>query len=370
MLTREAKSMSDGIDTAVILTGGEGTRLRPLTNNRPKPLLPVLGRPCVEYTLRAMASAGIQKVYLACGYKSIEVVKAIGDGSAYGVEIVYAFEEQPMGTAGAVKLLEKQLPDTYVVAMGDVLMDIDFHHIVSFHKKSGAMVTIALTEVEKPEQFGIVGLEEDGRITRFKEKPRSDEVFSHLINAGIYVIQNDAFKRVPQDTKFDFSKNLFPRLLEEGQPLFGLKLRGMWHDIGHPKDLLSANLGMAERKGVERHIFGVEVEGKVCGSKFFAKGARLRGPVYLGDEVRVGEGSLIMRSAIGEEGVVESGAQVVGSLLLRNCLIRKGAAVRSSVLGEGCLIDEGVTLIDCVLGDGVSVKGTQVIEGRTLESSI
>ncbi|MCU0861856.1 MAG: NDP-sugar synthase [Methanomassiliicoccales archaeon] len=359
--------MIHGVKTAVVLAGGEGTRLRPLTNHRPKPLLPVLGRPCVEYTLRALAAAGIEQAYLACGYKSMDVVKALGDGSSLGIDIVYAFEEQPMGTAGAVKLLEKKLPETFVVAMGDVLMDIDFEHIIRFHTSAGAMVTIALTEVDRPEQFGIVGIEENGRISRFKEKPRTEDVFSNLINAGIYVIQKEAFARVPQDTKFDFSKNLFPKLMEEGQPLFGLRLRGMWHDIGQPRDLLNANLGMAERKGVERHIFGTDVQGKVCGSKFFAKGAKLRGPIYLGEEARVGEGTLVSRSAIGQESVVEGGAEIVDSLLLSSCLVRKGAVVQSSIVGDGCLVGEGVTLKDCVLGDNVVLREPGLVEGRTLE---
>lgn len=359
--------MIHGVTQAVVLAGGEGTRLRPLTNNRPKPLLPVLGRPCIEYTLRALAAAGIEKAYLACGYKSMDVVKALGNGKNLGLELVYAFEEQPMGTAGAVKLLERQLPDTFVVAMGDVLMDIDFEHIIRFHKDSGATVTIALTQVEKPEQFGIVGIEENGRITRFKEKPRAEEVFSNLINAGVYVIQKEAFSHVPQDTKFDFSKNLFPKLMELGSPLFGLKLRGMWHDIGQPGDLLNANLGMAERKGVERHIPGTDVEGRIFGSKFFAKGAKLRGPVYLGDEVRIGEKALVSRSAIGQEGVVEGEAQVLDSLMLTSCLVRKGAVVQGSILGDNCLVGEGVVLKGCVIGDGVALRQPGMIEGKTLE---
>lgn len=359
--------MTHGVTQAVVLAGGEGTRLRPLTNNRPKPLLPVLGRPCVEYTLRALGAAGIQKVYLACGYKSMDVVKALGDGERMGIDLIFAFEEEPMGTAGAVKLLEKKLPETFVVAMGDVLLDIDFEHIIRFHKDSKATATIALTEVEQPEQFGIVGMEENGRISRFREKPRKEEVFSNLINAGVYVIQKDAFHYVPEDTKFDFSKNLFPKLMEEGKPLFGSILRGMWHDIGRPVDLLKANLGMAERKGVERHIFGTDVEGKVFGNRFFARGAKLRGPVYLGDEVRVGEKALISRAGIGQESVVEGEAQVVESLVLNNCLVRKGALVHGCIIGDNCLIGEGVILRDCLLGDNVSVKGPAVLEGKTLE---
>ena len=360
--------MTHGVTQAVVLVGGEGTRLRPLTNNRPKPLLPVLGRPCVEYTLRALGAAGVQKVYLACGFKSMEVVKALGDGKRLGLDLVFAFEEEPMGTAGAVKLLESKLPETFVVAMGDVLMDIDFEHLIRFHKVAGAEATIALTEVERPEQFGIVGLEENGRICRFKEKPKPEEVFSNLINAGVYVLQKDAFRYVPEDTKFDFSKNLFPKLMEEGKPLFGSRLRGMWHDIGRPIDLLLANQGMAERKGVERQIVGTETEGKVFGNRFFATGARLMGPVYLGDDVRVGERTLVLRSGVGQGSVIEGEVKLIDSLVLTNCRVRKGAHLEGSIVGDNCLIGEGVLLKDCVLGDNVNIKGPAKLEGKTLES--
>ncbi|HUL38967.1 MAG TPA: NDP-sugar synthase [Methanomassiliicoccales archaeon] len=359
--------MTQGVTQAVVLVGGEGTRLRPLTNNRPKPLLPVLGRPCVEYTLRALGAAGIQKVYVACGFKSIDVVKALGDGKKLGIDLVFAFEEEPMGTAGAVKLLENKLPDTFVVAMGDVLLDIDFDHLIRFHRSTAAEVTIALTEVERPEQFGIVGLEEDGRISRFMEKPKPEEVFSNLINAGIYVMQRSAFRYVPEATKFDFSKNLFPRLMEEGKRLFGSRLRGMWHDIGRPIDLLKANLAMAERRGAERQIVGTETQGKIFGNRFFASGAKLVGPVYLGDDVRIGEKALVMRSGIGQGSVVEGEAKLVDSLALTNCRVRKGAQIEGCIIGDNCFIDEGVALKDCILGDNVMVKGPAKLEGRTLE---
>lgn len=359
--------MIHGVNQAVVLAGGEGTRLRPLTNHRPKPLLPVLGRPCVEYTLRALAAAGIEKVYLACGYKSMEVVEALGDGKGLGLDLVYAFEEQPMGTAGAVKLLADKMDETFVVAMGDTLMDIDFEVVIREHMEKKATVTIALTEVDKPEEFGIVGLEENGRITRFKEKPRKEEVFSNLVNAGVYVVQREAFDHVPPDTKFDFSKNLFPKLMEAGKPLFGSPLRGLWKDIGRPADLLDANIRMAERKGVERYIFGIKTEGRIYGGGFSGRGAALNGPVYLGDGVKLGEGSVVTRSAVGQGTEVGPTARIADSLLLNSCVVGKGASIESSILGDGCVVGPGVVLKDCILGDKVAIEGPASLESRTLE---
>jgi mannose-1-phosphate guanylyltransferase len=272
-----------------------------------------------------------------------------------------------MGTAGAVKLLEEDLDETFVVAMGDTLMDIDFEVLVREHRDMNAMVTIALTEVDKPCEFGIVGLGEDHRITRFKEKPRQDEVFSNLINAGVYVIQKEAFGYVPPGTKFDFSKNLFPKLMEAGKPLYGSQLRGLWKDIGRPEDLLDANIRMAERKGVERYISGIKTEGRIYGGGFSGHGSVLNGPVYLGDGVKLGEGTVVTRSAIGQDTVIEPASRIVDSLLLSNCQIMRGACLEGSIIGDNCRIGAGVVLRRCILGDNVVIEAPANIEGRIFE---
>ncbi len=358
--------MISGVKEAVVLAGGEGTRLRPLTNNRPKPLLPVLGRPCIEYSLRALSSAGIEIIDLACAYKGKEVVNQLGDGKALGLNIEYAFEETPMGTAGAVKLLEDKLPDVFVVVMGDTLMDIDFHKVILFHQEHKAMVTIALTEVTNPAEYGIVGLDQDSRIVRFKEKPEQAEVFSNLINAGVYVIQKEAFRYVPEGVKFDFSKNLFPKLMEAGHPLYGVKLHGMWKDIGRPKDLLDANLQMAARRGTQRQTEGENHWSKTYGTSF-SGGSPPIGASFLGENVRLGEGAIISSSVIGKNSRIEAGVKIFDSLLLDDCLVMNIASIVSSIIGQGCEIGSGVSLTNCVLGDEVTVDGPIELEGRTLE---
>jgi len=181
------------------------------------------------------------------------------------------------------------------------------------------------------------------------------------------VMQRSAFRYVPEATKFDFSKNLFPKLMEEGKRLFGSRLKGMWHDIGRPIDLLKANLAMAERRGAERQIVGTETRGKIFGNRFFASGAKLVGPVYLGDDVRIGEKAIVMRSGVGQGSVVEGEAMLVDSLALTNCRVRKGAQIEGCIIGDNCFIGEGVALKDCILGDNVMVKGPAKLEGRALE---
>jgi len=359
--------LTSRVKQAVVLAGGEGTRLRPLTNARPKPLLPVLGRPCVEYVLRSLASAGIEEVFLTCSYRSNDMVAALGEGREFGIDLIYAFEEQPAGTAGAVKLLEERLGPTFVVASGDVLADVDIGTLIEFHRRKGAWATIALTEVESPQEFGIVGLDDDGRIVRFKEKPAVHEVFSNLINAGVYVLEKEAVAHIPFGEKFDFSKNLFPRLLEAGKPLFGTRIGGLWKDIGRSSDLLEANLRMADRRGKEVAVPGATVVGKVSGGGYAAEGAAINGPAHIGEGARLEKGSVVTSSVIGRGSVVGMDAEVIGSLLMDRCSLGIGCSVRESVLGEGCGIGPGVQVVNSVLGDGVRLEGPLSLEGKTLE---
>lgn len=351
---------------AVIMAGGEGTRLKPLTNTRPKPLLPVLGRPCIEYVINSLASAGVEEIFIACGYRSQDIVKSLGETTRSGAKIVYAYEETPMGTAGAVKLLQDRIHGTFIVGSGDTITDADLGRLIDLHMEKKALVTMALTEVERPEQFGIVGVNADGRIERFKEKPKPEEVFSNVINAGTYVLEPEVLDHVPTATKYDFSKNLFPDLLQQGKVLCASRLNGYWKDIGRPKDLFRANIDLAERHGQNITIRGALCKGKIFGSGFNAEGARIYGPVYVGERTRLGRGTSVTRSAIGKESTLGEKVSVEDSLLLDRCQIGAGAILRGSILGEGCIIGPGVSLVDSVLGDGVKLEGPASLEGRSL----
>jgi mannose-1-phosphate guanylyltransferase len=345
------------------MAGGEGTRLRPLTNTCPKPLLPVLGRPCMEYVIRSLTKAGVEEIFLALGYRSEDVVKALGDGSDLGANIIYAYEDVPMGTAGAVKLLEDRLDDTFVVGSGDTLTDADLSKLIDFHFDRKAVATMSLTEVESPEQFGIVGTSAEGRIERFKEKPKTEEVFSRVINAGTYVLTREALRLVPKDTKYDFSKNLFPDILARGMPLYAMPLHGYWKDIGRPHDLYLANIDMASRRGEPTFIKGAFTEGEVLDEGAVADGADIVGPSFLGRNVRL-DGCKVERSAVNADSSVGDGAEVVRSLLLDGCSIANDAVVVDCILGKGCHVGPGVSLTGTVLGDGVRVEGPSSLEGK------
>lgn len=358
--------MTDEI-TAVILAGGEGTRLRPLTNTCPKPLLPVLGRPCVEYIIRSLADAGVGTAYLTCGYRSQDMVDALGDGRQFGLDMRFAFEDHPAGTAGAVKLLESKLGGTVVVVSGDVLADVDLRSMIEVHRRNKAVATMALTTVDRPEEFGIVGLDEDGRIVRFKEKPPTEEVFSNLINAGIYVLERLAVENIPAGEKFDFSKQLFPKLLGMGEPLYGVPLSGLWKDIGRPRDLLDANLRMAERRGQEVQIPGARCTGRIVATDLVAEGCEIEGPAYLGEGAILRSGSALSSCAVGDRTEIGPGTRIEDSFLMGFCAVGGDCLVRGSLLGRGCIIGDGVVLDSAVLGDGVRVDKGAEVRGRTIE---
>lgn len=346
---------------AVIMAGGEGTRLRPLTNTCPKPLLPVLGRPCMEYVIRSLVKAGVEEIFIALGYRSEDVVRVLGDGSELDASILYAYEEVPMGTAGAVKLLEARLDDTFLVGSGDTLTDANLSQLIDFHFAKSAVATMALTEVEAPEQFGIVGTAVDGRIERFKEKPKPEEVFSRVINAGTYVMTRKALEMVPRATKYDFSKNLFPELLAKGMPLYAMPLSGYWKDIGRPHDLYLANIDMAARRGEPSFIKGAVTEGEVLDEGVIADGAEIVGPCFLGANTRL-EGSRVERSALNADSFAGEGAEIVRSLLLDHCHISASACITECILGRGCYVGPGVSLTGTVLGDGVRVEGPESLD--------
>jgi len=334
---------------AVVLAGGEGTRLRPLTATRPKPLLPVLGVPCIEYVIRSLAEAGVEHIIIACGYRSEDIRLALGNGERFGVELDMAFEKEPMGTAGAVKLLEDRLDGTFLVGSGDTLTDADLGDLVDFHVRKGAEATMGLTEVERPEQFGIVGVSTEGRITRFKEKPRTEEVFSRVINAGTYVLEPEVLKMIPPATKYDFSKNLYMDMLEKGRGLYAEPLKGYWKDIGRPSDLYLANMDMASRRPPTPPPSGA----KVLGSCHFGPGVSVRGAV-------------IIDSAVGRNCVLHG--TVERSLLLDRVEVGVNASLNGCVIGEGCVIGDGASLSDCVLGDGATVSKGKVLVGAQVEA--
>jgi len=334
---------------AVILAGGRGTRLRPLTDRRPKPLLLILEKPCIEYIINSLYSAGIEKITVACGYRSADLIEHLKEFHS-GLGLDFAIEDRPAGTAGAVKLLEDRLKGTFLVASGDVLADVDIDKLVRFHRQKEALATMALTEVERPEEFGIVGLDGEGRIRRFKEKPAPEEVFSNLINAGIYVLERKVLDYIPLGRMFDFSKDLFPELLKRGEPIYGIRLDGMWKDIGRPSDLIDANLLMVER------ITGKKGAGNAVFLTPPPQGVRILKPIYVGERCRLSPDSCLSAAVIESDVEIGKTSTISRSLIMRGSRIGAGSSIENTVIGEGCVIPPMTILKDCVIADGTVMK--------------
>ena len=244
--------MYRGIRQAVIMVGGMGTRLRPLTLTRPKPILPVADKPCLGYLIDSFV-------------RGQQLMEAIGDGSDRGISIEYSFEDEPMGTGGAIKLLEDRLDDVFVAANGDVFADFDLRQDIDAHYDNDADITLALTPVDNPWEFGTACTDESGRIYRFIERPKREDVVSNMINAGIYIVKREMIGYIPGGQMYDFSKDLVPSKLESHR-IWGHRMEGIWMDVGRRKDLIGANMVMAERV-------------RSTGS---ASDTETSGPVYLG----------------------------------------------------------------------------------------
>src|SRR3954468_974001 len=217
---------------AVIMAGGEGSRVRPVTSNQPKPMLPLANKPMMEHIVGLLKRHGFDDIVVTLAFMPNAIRTYFGDGSEFGVRMVYATEESPLGTAGSVRNAMDELDERFLVISGDVMTDIDLSEIVAYHEARGAMATIGLTAVDNPLEFGIVITNEDGSIERFLEKPTWGQVFSDTVNNGIFVLEPEIFDFIPPDRPVDFSGEVFPALLEQGKPIFGHVSDGYWEDVG------------------------------------------------------------------------------------------------------------------------------------------
>src|SRR5256886_8551599 len=255
---------------AVVMAGGEGTRLRPLTSNQPKPMVPIVGKPCMEHILELLKQRGLEEVIVRVAFLPQAIRGYFGDGESLGMKIGYSVEETPLGTAGSVRLAGDQLDETFLVISGDALCDIDLTALIDFHKQKGAAVTIGLKSVDNPLEFGIVVTDDDGRVERFLEKPSWGQVFSDTINTGIYVVEPEALSHVPAEGPYDFSKQLFPLRLEMGSPISRYICTGYWQDIGNLDQYRQANFDALDEKG-----------------RLHNPGIRLRGNIWIGERVEL-----------------------------------------------------------------------------------
>jgi len=344
---------------AVILAGGEATRLRPLTCNTPKIMVPVLNRPFLEHLVGYLKRHNIIDVILAVGKLPEQVESHFGDGSKFGVRIAYSTEDFPMGTAGAVKNAERLLDDSFLVFNGDIFTDIDLSEMIRLHRRSRAMATLALTPVDDPTIYGVVETDDRGRVKRFTEKPSWDKVTTNMINAGIYVLEPDVLNHITPGSFSMFERDVFPPLLESEHAIYSYSSQAYWIDIGAPEKYLRLQHDLLRRRpGSE----GAEFEGE----SFVHSSARIEGPVIIGEDCSIERNSVIRGPAIlGARCRVEEDAVIEGAVLWPDCRVGKGAKLRNCLVASRCHIgDESEVMDGCVLGDDVRIgKGNKLCDG-------
>jgi mannose-1-phosphate guanylyltransferase / phosphomannomutase len=359
------------------MAGGEGTRLRPLTSNQPKPMVPIVGKPCMEHILELLRTHGFNDVVITVAFLPQAIRTYFGGGENLGLNIGYSVEESPLGTAGSVRLASDRLDETFLVISGDALCDIDLQKIVDFHKEKNAAVTIGLKSVENPLEFGIVVTDDEGRVERFLEKPSWGQVFSDTINTGIYVLEPEVLRHIPTDRPFDFSKELFPLLLEMGRPIYGYVCDGYWQDIGNLDQYRQANFDALDEK-VLLNVEGLKIRGDV----WIGEGVEIddvegvEGPAFIGNYCRISpESSVGPYSVLGPGTTLRERGRVARSVIDASCYIGRSATVEGAILGRNCdvrphaRVHEGVAIGDQVtLGDqSVIYPGVRIYPYKEVE---
>jgi mannose-1-phosphate guanylyltransferase/phosphomannomutase len=352
---------------AVVMAGGEGTRLRPLTSNQPKPMVPVVGKPCMEHIVELLRGHGMEDVIVTVAFLPQAIRSYFGDGESLGVNIEYSVEESPLGTAGSVRLASGKLDDTFLVISGDALTDVDLGKIVEFHRKKEAAVTIGLKSVENPLEFGIVVTDDGGRIERFLEKPSWGQVFSDTINTGIYVLEPEVLRHVPTDRPYDFSKELFPLLLEMGRPLYGYVFDEYWQDIGNLEQFRQANFDALD-EAVQLNIPGIRLRGNVWLGEGVELDAleQIEAPAFVGNYTRIGPGATVgPYSVLGASVTLREQARTSRTVVDSRTYIGRSAVIEGAILGRGCDVGSHVLVQEgAAIGDEVSLGTQSVVHPR------
>ncbi|MBI2860636.1 MAG: NDP-sugar synthase [Chloroflexi bacterium] len=331
---------------AVILVGGKGTRLRPLTCKTPKAAIPILNRPALEHMLRYLEGHGIHDVILATGHLA-DSIDGILKSIQIDIRTLPVLETMPLGTAGAVKNASRYLDDAFVVLNGDIVTGIDLSEMARLHRQVRPRVTMALTPVDNPTMYGVVETTDCGLVKKFVEKPGWDRVTTNLINAGIYIIEPAVLDYVAESTMVMFEDYVFPRLLEQGEPVLAYPSDAYWIDVGTPEKYLKVN----------QDLLGQTQTGAVVqGEAVIDPGARLEGPVLIGPECVIAAGAHIRGpSVIGPQCRIAAGAAIEASVLWDNVTIGERSKVKTSIIASNCRVEEDCYLEQCVLGRGVTI---------------
>ncbi len=327
---------------ACIMCGGAGTRLRPLTFERPKPSIPLLNKPSVGHLVEHLSANGFNDIVITLGYLGHNIEEYLGDGSRLGVEIQYNYEKKKLGTAGSVKNAEAALRDgPFLVVGGDHVMDFNLREFYQFHRRNESILTVGVMSIDDPREYGILDIDVGNRVHRFREKPSSGEIFSNLASTGIYMCDPQVLDHIPKD-RFDFAKDLFPKLLNAGEPFSAWMARGHWNDIGNATAYRQASRWMLD------NLRGTEIAGH-----FHIKDARLNGPALIGTDVTIGSNSALV------------GPVVIGD----NTVIGDSVLISPyTTIGSDCHIDDNTSLLSGIIYNNVEVGARTSVSGSVIDN--
>ncbi|SMC26461.1 mannose-1-phosphate guanylyltransferase / phosphomannomutase [Clostridium acidisoli DSM 12555] len=351
----------------IIMAGGQGTRLRPLTCNIPKPMIPLIGKPVIQYAIELLRDSGIQEIGITVQYLADEIINYFGDGSQLGVNLQYFTEEIPMGTAGSVKNAEEFLNETFIVVSGDAITDINLNEALKFHNKKAGVGTLILKEVDVPLEYGVVVTDDDDKITEFLEKPSWSEVFSDKVNTGIYILEPQIFNYYEKNEKFDFSNDLFPILMKDNMCLYGYVADCYWCDIGSIDQFMKCNYDILNKK-VNVKILGNEVRkgvwiGDNCS---ISPSVKINPPVYIGDNTEVYEDAEVgPLSVIGKDNIISDRSTIKRSVIFDNCYISKNVEARAALISNKVQLESWVSVFEeAAIGDESIIGKRSVIKPK------
>lgn len=335
------------------MAGGQGSRLRPITDARPKPMVEVLGRPVIDFVKDSMVQGGVDSLIVTTGYRGEMLAAHVEQWNTESTSGRINQEHTPMGTAGSVRLLMDEITDTVIIGSGDSVASFDVASLLRAHKESGAKATMALWEVDDPSPFGIVGLSDsiegnvdgelrEGYIRKFKEKPKPEEAFSNVINAGLYILEPEVMALVPEGEKYDFSKNLFPRLLEMGWPMYAKAIDGVWFDVGSPTELIRAQHVLIEQRN---SLPFPMPEGTVD-----ANGSFISNTAHLGSNVELQKSVIATRCSVGDQ------SKLLETILMEGASVGSNVSLSGCILSPGAIVEDHVSAVGLVLADGECLK--------------
>jgi mannose-1-phosphate guanylyltransferase len=327
------------------MAGGLGTRLRPITDNIPKSLIPVAGKPVVFYLIESLSRVSNDFI-LTVSYRYEKVIDLFSGKEARGKNIVFSVEKEPLGTAGGLKKVEKFIEETFIVGNADTIFQQDVRGLVDFHKKNKNTVTLGLTQVDDPSEFGVAKVT-NGRIVQFQEKPKVNAI-SNLANVGVYVMEPEVFDYIEKGKQVDVAKEVLPSLQRDGKRIGGFRMKGTWIDIGRPRDLIRANIFVSKK------------------SKYKMNGSRLSGKIYLGKHVKIGKNCVLEDVAVYDGTVIEDNVRIKNSVVYDGSAIGSGSKIEDSILSFGSVLGEGVLISDSVIGGGLLLRKGGKIEGTVV----